>query len=140
MNKNRWFEGLLLSLLCVATGYAQDYHAPPDVVATLPKFCWAQYTAAGKGNPEYSVQGCGAFWNHYCPGLVHMARAQREKDLGKKEQALGSARVDMEYTLRYTQDYPECALRPLAQQNLIRIKSELELVKIMRQNKRRSRY
>jgi hypothetical protein len=138
MHRYRLFVLLLICLLDFSSKDAATSQAPPEIVATLPRFCWAQYIPTAKDNPEYMIPDseCGAFSNHFCPGLVHMAFAEKAKELRKKEVEFNMARADMEYTLNFSEEFPECRLRPIAQRNLIRIRSELELIKIRQQNRR----
>lgn len=37
----------------------------------------------------------------------------------------------MTYTLNFTKDFPDCFLRPLAQSNLISIKSKMDLIRLL---------
>lgn len=133
------FAIVFIAMLCFLPLDALAYDAPPDIIATLPRFCWAQYIPSAKDNPEFMIPDseCGAFSNHFCPGLVHMALAERAKEPRKKEVEYNMARADMEYTLHFSADFPECRLRPLAQRNLFRIKSEIEMIKLRQQTRRR---
>ena len=127
-------------IFCLS-GYVLAYEAPPDIVASLPRMCWWQYVPSAKDNPEFNFPGpdCGAYSNHFCPGLVHMLQAERAKDLIKKQVEYNMAKADMQYTIHFTEEYPDCVLRPIAQKNLARINSELELIKILQLNRRRGR-
>jgi hypothetical protein len=118
-----------LLLVCNAPVYGQKYKAPPEIIATLPKFCWAQYLENVPDEPEFHIQGCGAYANHFCPGLVQMAQAERETHPSILRQLLSEAKGNMEYTLNNTIDIPDCFLRPRAQINLQRIKFQIEMLK-----------
>jgi hypothetical protein len=107
-----------------------NYDAPADIKARLPKFCWFQYyDNIAPDDPEYSIQGCGAGVNHYCPGLVKMAQAEREKTNSERVGYLAMAKADMKYTLNNTEDFPDCFLRRLAQANITRIDFQVDMLK-----------
>ncbi len=120
----------LILLMIAAPAFGAKYKAPPDIVATLPQFCWAQYLDGAEDNPDFQIRGCGAHGNHYCPGLVRMTMAINEKTPGKRLEHLRRAKQEMEYTLRNTTNHPDCALRAPAQLYLERINLELEILKI----------
>jgi hypothetical protein len=135
--RHYFYSLILFGSIPFLSATAFSYDAPPEIVSTLPRFCWGQYIPSAKDNPDFALPDCGAYVNHFCPGLVHMGLAQRAKEPRKKEVEYNMAKADMEYTLNFTQEYPECVLRPMAQRNLIRINSELELMKILQRNRRR---
>lgn len=105
------------------------YPAPPAVIATLPKYCLGQYMEGMKGRPGYSIEGCGDYANHYCPGLVDMAQATTAQDNSKKRFYLESAKQNMEYTLNFTKNIPSCFLRTEAASRLQIIQMKLRLMR-----------
>jgi hypothetical protein len=107
----------------------QKYSAPPDIVAGLPRICWYLYMDNVPNTPEFSILDCGAFSNHYCPGLVAMAQADRARDNNKRLELLRLAKSEMEYTLHWTENIPECSVRLRAQMNLKRIEFQIDMLK-----------
>jgi hypothetical protein len=96
------------------------YKAPIHEALALPRFCWQQYF--GYEGPEYRLpKGCGAYGNHYCPGLIALNRANRAVSDSVKRRWLGNARQQFEYTVRHTKRYPDCPLRIDAQSKLRQI-------------------
>ncbi len=108
---------------------AAKYKAPAAIIATLPPFCGAQYIDGLEDDPRYQIQGCGVYANHYCPALVLMAKVRTEKTKGGKLELLRIAEQEMHYTLRHTIEYPDCMLRPLAEQRLRDIAERRRLLK-----------
>jgi len=106
-----------------------QYKAPPEIVAALPKICWWLYMDNVPNTSEFNILDCGANSNHYCPGLVHMKLAEREKTPGAQLGRLRHAKQDMEYTLNGTEKYPECSVRLPAKMNLERIKFQMDMLK-----------
>ena len=106
------------------------YKAPPEIVASLPKICWWLYMDQVPNTSEFNILDCGAYSNHYCPGLVQMKQAEVEKTSGGRWERLRRAKEDMEYTLHFTENYPECSVRQPARMNLERIKFEMEMIKL----------
>jgi hypothetical protein len=82
-------------------------------VAQLPKFCWAQMEVPDSIGPGYSIPSaeCGYWTNHYCAGLVYLARfkgsVSKSKDLPDLSQADGHIR----YTENGIKNYPQCSIR-----------------------------
>jgi hypothetical protein len=105
---------LLLSLVGVPTGsWAQKYRGDTTAVeiTQLPKYCYYQYVSDKYAtDPVHSIQGCGAYTNHFCPGLIDLMRAQSVK-LRKPQriEKLRSAKNNFSYTLHYMP--PNCWLR-----------------------------
>ena len=118
-----------LAVLARDDGQPQ-YKAPPEIVAALPKVCWWLYMDNVPNTPEFNILDCGAYSNHYCPGLVHMKQAEQEKSSGMKLERLRRAKQDMEYTLHFTENYPECSVRQSAQANLQRIKFQMDMLNL----------
>ena len=54
---------------CRGPVQATKYKAPTNEVMLLPRFCWGQYLP-GVDGPPYTIEGCGVWMNHYCPGLL----------------------------------------------------------------------
>jgi hypothetical protein len=107
----------------------QKYSAPPDIIATLPKICWWLYMDNVPNTPEFNILDCGAFSNHYCPGLVNMKEAEKAKDINRAWDKLSEAKSNMQYTLEFTQNIPECSVRLSAQMNLKRIEFQIDMLK-----------
>jgi len=125
---------LAVSWLWPWVAYGRDdggpqYKAPPEIVAALPKICWWLYMDKVPNTPEYNIKDCGAYSNHYCPGIVHMKHAEREKTTGARLERLRRAKEDMEYTLHFTENIPECSVRLPAKANLERIKFQMDTLK-----------
>jgi len=78
---------------------------------------------------EFNIKDCGAYSNHYCPGIVHMMQAERAKSTAARLDRLRMAKVDMEYTLHWTENIPECSIRQSAKMNLERIKFQVDMIK-----------
>lgn len=55
------------------------YHAAPEEVMQLPKYCYSQYLDGSLSGFEFSIpqESCGPAMNHFCSGLVAMMRAQK---------------------------------------------------------------
>ena len=106
-----------------------QYKAPPEIVAALPKICWWLYMDNVPNTPEYNIKDCGAYSNHYCPGIVHMKQAELEKTTEARMERLRRAKEDMEYTLHFTENIPECSVRLPAKVNLERIKFQMDTLK-----------
>lgn len=53
------------------------YHAAPDEVIQLPKYCYAQYVDGALSGEFAFPKSCGPAMNHYCGALVSMMRAQK---------------------------------------------------------------
>jgi hypothetical protein len=120
--------------------YARDdggekYKAPPEIIATLPKICWWRYMDNIPNTAEYNIHDCGGYTNHYCPGLVNMKLAEREHNVNRAMIQWRSAKGNMEYTLHWTKEYPECSIRQSAKSNLQRINLEIEMLKYKKQGR-----
>lgn len=134
MKKNSVAVILAVSWLWPWAAYGRDdggpqYKAPPEIVATLPKICWWFYMDNVPNTPEYNIKDCGAYSNHYCPGIVNMKQAEREKTTAAKWAQFQAAKDHMEYTLKFTEQFPECSVRMQAKMNLERIKFQMDMLK-----------
>ena len=117
---------LLVGLSLSAAVGAAEYKAPQRIIATLPQYCWAQYVDGLENNPAYQIRGCH-YSNHFCPGLVEIARARTESQNWKKKELLLSARKNMEYTLRFNKaQMPSCFLIPEAEKNIALLNIKLK--------------
>ena len=130
MNSRKLSLTLAAILLWTVSVSARDdggpkYKASPDIVATLPQFCWWWYVDNTPLDPRF--QSCGGFYNHYCPGLVLMKEAEKEKHPGAAYNILKQAVDNMNYTLKWTA--PECFLRSRAPMDIERIKFQMDLLK-----------
>ena len=117
----------LLAALTLGTAVeSAEYKAPQRIIATLPQYCWAQYVDGLENNPAYQIRGCH-YSNHFCPGLVEIARARTESQDWKKKELLLSAKKNMEYTLRFNKtQMPTCFLIPEAERNLTLLNIKLK--------------
>lgn len=99
--------------LAVAQKYRGNTSATE--ISKLPKYCYAQYLSEELAkDPQHSIQGCGAFMNHFCPGLVDMMRAQKPTaQRWERAERVESARKNFAYTLTHMP--PNCWLRPDAE-------------------------
>ncbi len=108
-------------LLVALTGVALPAHGSKDKVSAgtpptaleasqLPHFCWAQMGVAGATGPEYKPQACGPGWNHYCQGLVALARSMH---LSGKQRVVFLRYTDSttDYTINGIKNYPSCSIR-----------------------------
>ena len=127
---------LALIVLCFGTVWGQyndvdRWHPPMDVVASLPKMCWGFFQMPNvPDTPEYNLMlTCGVWANHYCPGLVGMKVAEKVKTKEIALEYLSAAKIEMEYTLRFVKDTPECLLNPRAKMNLESINFQLQMLK-----------
>jgi len=140
MTSRRLASALAVILLWTVSVSARDdggqkYEAPPEIVASLPRICWYLYMDNVPNTPEFSILDCGAYVNHYCPGLVFMKLADREKTVAKRFEALRRAKSSMEYTLHWTENIPECSIRLPAKMNLERIKFQMEMLQLQNQKR-----
>ena len=135
MNSLRLGVAFVVTLLWAVSLSARDdggpkYKAPPEIVATLPKICWWLYMDNVPNTPEYNTLDCGVNYNHYCPGLVELKQAERERTTEARLGRLRHAKDSMEYTLRNTEAFPECSLRQPAKMNLERVKFQIDMLKL----------
>ena len=124
---------IMLTVLWVDFVYARDdggkkYEGPPEIVQSLPKYCWWWYMDNIPSTEEYKISNCGSHVNHYCPGLVKIKEAERETNLNKRFRFWEIAKSEMQYTISHTPQ--ECWLQPRAKLNLTRIQMELDTLKI----------
>lgn len=103
----------------------EKYKAPPEIIATLPQFCWWWYLDNVPLDPQFAE--CGGYYNQYCPGLVLMKKAENERNPSSAYYLLKEAADNMQYTLKFTA--PECFLRPRAQINFARIQFQMDMLK-----------
>jgi hypothetical protein len=81
-------------------------------IVQLPKFCWREMGVPNlPATPEYRIQKCGAWANHYCEGLVQLLRAKLQIQQGKWSYLLGKAADHVEYTDKNTKQFPSCSIR-----------------------------
>ncbi len=89
------------------------YKASPLEVSQLPRYCWAQYVdGAYFGHPQYSIPNvCGAYVNHFCPGLVGLMQASNAtRSMPERREILRIASENIQYTLRYKGIQPPCPI------------------------------
>ena len=98
----------LVCIMALGSAVAQPripptYHAAPNEVAQLPKYCYNQYLDGALGGYQFSIphESCGYAMNHFCPGLVWMLKAQK-MSLPKAERvgSIQHAIMDIDYTIR----------------------------------------
>ena len=117
----------IAAMIVAGLAEATKLKAPADEVVLLPQFCWAQYMPGIEG-PQYSINGCGVWMNHYCPGLLELIRARKPNTTrGQKIQHLKVAKSATEYTLMHMEDHPVCSIRKQAQETLQQINMLLRL-------------
>lgn len=127
---------LVVGFIWVGSGWGRDdggpkYETSPEILATLPRICWWFYMDNIPNTPEYNIRlTCGISSNHYCPGLIHMKKVEQEKTIGARLDRLRRAKEDMEYTLHFTERYPECPVRQPAKMHLERIKLQMDVLKL----------
>jgi hypothetical protein len=97
----------------------------------LPQFCWGQYNNSNLSGPQFNITGCGAGMNHYCPALLLYGRAIRNPNRGKRESELKTVLGEVEYTLRWMQDFPGCPIRGHVENTRARVRSDLNLPAII---------
>ena len=115
----------MAAMLAADSAIATKYKAPASEVALLPRFCWGQYMENVDG-PEYEIRDCGVYTNHYCDGLLELARAQ--KTFGNRNariQHLQRAKQNTLYTLNGISAYPSCAIRSHVETTLIQVNEQL---------------
>lgn len=112
------FLALLSAVLPLTHASAQKYRDAKFnalELAQMPNYCYAQYVDEKlSSNPQYSIQGCGAYMNHYCPGLLQMMRAQKSSAPSyERKENIRQAKGNFDYTLK---NMPQgCWLRPEAE-------------------------
>jgi hypothetical protein len=82
----------------------------PLELARLPKYCQAQLSPELAKLPGYNtIGGCGGHFNHYCPALVALSRAENLL-APKKDRKYNQVRARAH--LKYTRDHvpPTCPL------------------------------
>lgn len=111
--------GFLLLIAAVPAGFAsaqkyRDSKMTAIELMQLPEYCHAQYVDDKlSGNPKYSIQGCGAYMNHYCPGLVQLERAKKvSAPRPERRENIRMAKNNFNYTLVHMPQV--CWLRPYA--------------------------
>jgi hypothetical protein len=130
MKSRRLAAAVVVTLLWTVSVSARDdggekYKAPPEIVATLPQFCWWWYLDNVPLDPQF--EACGGYINHYCPGLVLIKQAEKEKNPQSAYWLLKEAAGNMEYTLKFTA--PACFLRLRAEITLKRIQFQMDMLK-----------
>lgn len=119
--------GLHLALSGRALAQSDSDYRRGDVpraeVLQLPRFCWARYIKELQ-SAEYRIprSSCGAWTNHYCDALLGFSRVRRGAVSAKKRRTeLRLARESVTYTLRGTEAYPACPIRPHVESTLLQI-------------------
>ena len=95
----------------VATAQMTGLNPTTAEIRMLPQFCWAQMKVPNADTPEYKPAKCGAFTNHYCPALVHLARAKRLPDKVKAYKLLQAVDHEVRYTKTGIANFPYCSIR-----------------------------
>jgi len=114
------------------TPWADEWQASALEGVLLPQFCWAQMMQV-QGPPEYYIpQQCGPLSNHYCLALLKMVRA--DKLIGHrdwKKILYDGAKKDTKYTLDGWRALPApgCPLLPHAERTMIKIDTQLKILK-----------
>lgn len=124
VGNNAKFFALILAVFATgATAQTEtpDYKPSISEAALLPKFCWKQFMGKKFSGPQFDIprRSCGAYVNHYCPGLIDLNRAQRAIGNERKRRAdLKRARDNTLYTLKGIRSYPNCPIRAHAEATL----------------------
>lgn len=97
---------LLIGITGVTNAAARAYGGlNPTAIesAQLPKYCYAQYVDTRlAADPKYSIQGCGVWMNHFCPGLLQLMRAEKvSSPRSTRADNLHGATENFEYTLKH---------------------------------------
>ena len=95
----------------VATAQMTGLNPTTAEIRMLPQFCWAQMKVPNADTPQYKPAECGAFTNHYCPALVHLARAKRLPDKVKAYKLLQAVDREIRYTKTGIANFPYCTIR-----------------------------
>jgi hypothetical protein len=121
---------VLLPLGAQAQVDLEGWHPSQTEVMLLPKFCWGQFLGGKFKGPQYTLprETCQA-WNHYCPGLVALGRANRSFDNKRKRAYLMGARDQLRYTVGALRKYPRCPIRGQAMRTYRLIQQELSLTR-----------
>ena len=116
----RWLNRSLIvaaSLVCSATSFEAAAQSPGDWRPTnleiyqLPRFCWKQFGVPNVDGPEFTIQNCGPYMNHYCFGLTYLLRAKKYTGKGKPVGELQRAAHDIYGAEAAIKDYPQCSIR-----------------------------
>lgn len=91
-------------------------------VLQLPQFCWSGFIPElNSADFRINASVCPAA-NHYCEGLLDLTRAKKiNRGDRNRETRLRVARAKVVYTLRGTEPYPACPIRPHVKATLLEI-------------------
>ena len=119
--------GVCAMVFLLPVAVAVDPRAPTAIEVTmLPKFCWGQFNPSLPKTPEFTIQGCGVYMNHYCYGLVSLQRLRKPglPDYVKRD-LLRYAKSTTEYTVNGMKNYPQCYLRSEVETTLMKVNAWL---------------
>ncbi len=104
----------------LAQGTAQQedlsgFRAKPEEIALLPRYCWGTFNEKwrGPGMEAFNLPGgCGGRFNHFCPGMLSLARARTSvSNPQRRSYWLGVAADHMNYTVDGIKGFPACPMR-----------------------------
>jgi hypothetical protein len=114
LNVLKWTVAAASLMFLALPGNAQPldggWKPTPLELARLPKYCQAQLSPEHAKLPGYNtIGGCGGYFNHYCPALVALSRAENLL-APKKDRKYNQVRARAH--LKYTRDHvpPTCPL------------------------------
>ena len=130
-----WRNAVFVALVVVistanvlARAETPDYRPSRTEAVQTPKFCWKQFMGKEFSAPQFEIphKTCGAFVNHYCPGLIDLNRANRTIGNKRKKRAyLLKAKGHTLYTLKGIKGFPNCPIRHHAETTLQVIEIQL---------------
>lgn len=91
------------------------FKAKPTEIALLPRYCWGTFNEKfrGPGMAEFNLPGgCGERFNHFCPGMLSIARARASSSNAQRRRYWVQVANDhMNYTVDGIKGYPACPMR-----------------------------
>ena len=99
-------------MLLAIIPFAQAHDLTTLEITQLPRFCWGQFVQGAKA-PEFNIPaGCGVAMNHYCYGLVDLARGKRTYgNIKERITRFKLAKVNIVYTINSMANFPACPIR-----------------------------
>lgn len=115
MNHRRRPFLLLAALVAAGSASAQSYRDNEFnalEMSKMPKYCYSQFLNDKlRDDPQYSIQGCGPFVNHFCPAILALIRAEDPKrNAADRRRKVEYVYREVAYTLNKLPD--DCWLRP----------------------------
>ena len=92
------------------------FTAQAHEVAQLPRYCWATYNQKFRGpgmEAFHTPKSCEGWFNHFCPGVLSLARAKTTAgDKARLELLIKTAQDHFRYTLGHLDRTPACPMGP----------------------------